>query len=653
MENFGDCRLLFEPKASKGKVRLCAYATSNREKWKVFFKEHGLLSNDVINRNKDGDSGVVRESFMILGDDWEGVKTQVHDECANISNSVKAMCPSGGDFHGRNCRGLKGGMVKLDKKIREAVLRAFSARGSRWVETLAEKKEDNGRDWVRIRKVAGIDFRLTFKSTQTLLTCESNEKSFADSAVGIRESLEKGNLNGESCRLQEGTKVAKIAVAYKAAICKEDGTVNDELVGWMQSDYEKILSAIRDRALYFERQDPEARQFVAPEECAQDIKELGASLIFAMSHGSHELFHSNIWAWLINKGQAFVKVFFPDLKGRFLRVKREEGNRDLTIWMENADGKEKAYVVENKFKSFPRKGQLLDYQEGLNDKFAEGLLVALNVPDEFDSDAWHVCTQVEICKRMEDVLKESALSDQERGTIADYIAMTRKMSKVLSAYLEKLGDRWSLALCRDRGETEAVGDLESIKLGDVFKKINASRLVAYLEGLNEIHALRQEIRNFKSGFELEISHDFLHKLPVLNCEIVRRYDPGDLKKKIAIGVMLQGHSFARCACSFDKVRFRSAETLYRALKLGGRWFDDKSFLLPGLRLMSQRKEYKQYVTNDYTVTYQDIGLVCDTFAWIAQEVVEQLNHIVDLLHDGSLNAFFASPEVTENEGTVT
>ena len=117
--------------------------------------------------------------------------------------------------------------------------------------------------------------------------------------------------------------------------------------------------------------------------------------------------------------------------------------------------------------------------------------------------------------------------------------------------------------------------------------------------------------------------------------------------------MLQGHSFARCACSFDKAKFRSAETLYRALKLEGRWFDDKSFLLLGLRLMSQRKEYKQYVTNDYTVTYQDIGLVCDTFAWIAQEVLEQLNRIVDLLNDGNLNAFFTPPEMAEGEGAVT
>ena len=41
----------------------------------------------------------------------------------------------------------------------------------------------------------------------------------------------------------------------------------------------KRSSAIRDRALYFERQDPDARQFAAPVECAQDIKKLEASLI--------------------------------------------------------------------------------------------------------------------------------------------------------------------------------------------------------------------------------------------------------------------------------------------------------------------------------------------------------------------------------------
>lgn len=107
VENFGDCRLQLEPKASKEKVRLCAYATSNREKWKEFFKEHRILSNDVINRKKDGDSGVVRESFMILEDDWEGVKKRVYDECVKMKKLMKDMegeWPSGGGFGGKECR---------------------------------------------------------------------------------------------------------------------------------------------------------------------------------------------------------------------------------------------------------------------------------------------------------------------------------------------------------------------------------------------------------------------------------------------------------------------------------------------------------------------------------------------------------------------
>lgn len=110
--NFGDCRLQIEPKAARKKIRLCAYATSNREQWKVFFREHGLLSKEVINRNTDGDSGVVRESFMILGGDWE---KHVYEECVKMKNSVKNLedkWPSGGRSGGKNCRN---GLLKVDK----------------------------------------------------------------------------------------------------------------------------------------------------------------------------------------------------------------------------------------------------------------------------------------------------------------------------------------------------------------------------------------------------------------------------------------------------------------------------------------------------------------------------------------------------------
>lgn len=105
VKKFGDCRLQLEPKALKRKIRLCAYAGSNREKWKVFFKDHELLSNDVTNKNKDGDSGVVRESFIGFGDDWGKTKTYAYDECLKVSDSVKKLCPSCEDPHGKNGRG--------------------------------------------------------------------------------------------------------------------------------------------------------------------------------------------------------------------------------------------------------------------------------------------------------------------------------------------------------------------------------------------------------------------------------------------------------------------------------------------------------------------------------------------------------------------
>ena len=36
------------------------------------------------------------------------------------------------------------------------------------------------------------------------------------------------------------------------------------------------------------------------------------SIIPALSNNNHELFHSNLWAWLIEQDNNFMKVFFKD-----------------------------------------------------------------------------------------------------------------------------------------------------------------------------------------------------------------------------------------------------------------------------------------------------------------------------------------------------
>ena len=44
-----------------------------------------------------------------------------------------------------------------------------------------------------------------------------------------------------------------------------------------------------------------------------DIKKLSGSLIYKMSQGSKELYHSNIWSWLIEQDAEFINAFIDDI----------------------------------------------------------------------------------------------------------------------------------------------------------------------------------------------------------------------------------------------------------------------------------------------------------------------------------------------------
>ena len=66
---------------------------------------------------------------------------------------------------------------------------------------------------------------------------------------------------------------------------------------------------------------------------------LDKSIIYQMSLNSHELFHSNLWAWLMEQDNAFAELFFPEIS-KPVSIKREEEHRDITLW---EDGK--AFVI--------------------------------------------------------------------------------------------------------------------------------------------------------------------------------------------------------------------------------------------------------------------------------------------------------------------
>lgn len=75
-----------------------------------------------------------------------------------------------------------------------------------------------------------------------------------------------------------------------------------------------------------------------------DIDRLKQSLVYKMSLGSKELYHSNIWAWLMENDNSFIKAFFPDCNEDYhdFQIEREQSHRDLTIWFKNKDDEKNA-----------------------------------------------------------------------------------------------------------------------------------------------------------------------------------------------------------------------------------------------------------------------------------------------------------------------
>lgn len=383
-------------------------------------------------------------------------------------------------------------------------------------------------------------------------------------------------------------------------------------------------------------------QFLPPAGCVDEIRALEGSLLFAMSHGSHELFHTNVWAWLVENHREFARIFFEDIdEDAIVSVRREQGNRDLTIWVRSA-GHEKAYVVENKFKSVPRKEQLDEYRTALGDRFAKGLIVTLDaLPEGFEVEGWSGKLQSEIVDAINGFLASSSyVNDPQMNLIGDYAKITSQLSTLFSLYRGEMGQRWALALNHSEWDECADGDLESIRMSDIFKKMNAADLETYIKSRPEWGDLERRLRLLGGFLPLRIRTDFLHKLPVLNCDIVK-LDPDGMET--SIGIILQGASFGRSAWStselWNDMKKDGPKAIYEVLR--GKWFDDVSFMRPGIVLKrpGARKAYKQYDTSRYSFTYQDVGIESDSFDYLARMIFDNIGRAMDLIERGEVNGY--------------
>lgn len=107
------------------------------------------------------------------------------------------------------------------------------------------------------------------------------------------------------------------------------------------------------------------------------------TLNYQLSLSNLELYHSNLFAVVLEKSEFINHKFFSDVidinkKYTDLKVYREKNSIDLTIEVTDEDGQTHVIFIENKVKSLPDKSQLIRYSE--KDSNAKGILLSLVNP---------------------------------------------------------------------------------------------------------------------------------------------------------------------------------------------------------------------------------------------------------------------------------
>ena len=349
-----------------------------------------------------------------------------------------------------------------------------------------------------------------------------------------------------------------------------------------------------------------------------NIKDLEDSLVFSMSLGNHELFHSNIWAALMKKHPTLVNIFFPEIKKGV--ITREKSSVDIEI----KDG-DKKYFIENKFKSLPNKEQLEKYSNEAG--FEKGVLISLEEP-LFDLPVkWE---RKDFRKIIESIKNNVAVLDGfDKDLITNYCDSTIVAMDMIKEKLGKTDGKWDLE-CKD---------LEKVKLDDIYKKIKGQQLERKIKD-----SLKQKEITPPEGFDFEIDCGYNNKKPTVSAWLaskVKHEDEGKKKgdKKIRYGIQIEGSQY-RYMVVF------SEETIKGHAKGDSlKWAIDQAFDSRWLEInleesgrksnVSEKnckcKPHCKYDTNKYKAIYTYFTLKNDTYESIIKNIFEDMERACSLV----------------------
>lgn len=302
------------------------------------------------------------------------------------------------------------------------------------------------------------------------------------------------------------------------------------------------------------------KQVCSEQEYKRMADDLKKSLLFRMSLGSKELFHSNVWAWLIEQDPAFIKVFFPefdDQRYEYRGVSRECWHRDVIIWLEDCDSKKRCYyVIENKIKSLQDEEQLKRYTE---DKDGNTLLKGvftgitnalktneLSLPKKEpggktgEKVTWVFIDYGTIAKRIREQARISAcFTDRHRSQIDEYCQIIESINGMIQYELDNRQDKFDYSsLPYKNGENREAEYLEELRIKDVYTKLKGADILRALEA-----SLGDPVSAAPQGYRLEINQSFHNGKVTLDIRYTNREEGREEKDYLTIGIQLEEYQF--------------------------------------------------------------------------------------------------------------
>lgn len=192
------------------------------------------------------------------------------------------------------------------------------------------------------------------------------------------------------------------------------------------------------------------------------------TLNYQLSLSNLELYHSNLFAVVLEKSEFINHKFFSDVidinkKYTDLKVYREKNSIDLTIEVIDEDKNTHVIFIENKVKSLPDENQLVRYSE--KNSNAKGILLSLVKPGFKLPHSWFRRSYVELIKYYSDLLDK--VDETFRLFLKDYI----DYMKNVEVFIEKISYGETYYLEEPNNKV-----LEDMRLRSVIEKIHYANL---------------------------------------------------------------------------------------------------------------------------------------------------------------------------------